>query len=113
MRTGPGLFSLGAFPTFRSHDFRHGCLYVESSASEGGREGKIEVIRYRRRLKIFENFLLYQRMTLMFVFLISLVYRMHHHAIEDVAALTILSRIVVNFFFRANEQNSCMSSPIK
>ena len=38
MLTGPGLFSLGAFPTFGSHDFRHGCLYVESSASEGGRE---------------------------------------------------------------------------
>ena len=35
MRTGPSLFSLGAFPTLRSHDFRHGCLYVESS--EGGR----------------------------------------------------------------------------
>ena len=35
MLTGPGLFSLGAFRTFRSHDFRHGCLYVESS--EGGR----------------------------------------------------------------------------
>ena len=35
MRPGPGLFSLGAFPTFRSHDFRHGCLYVKSS--EGGR----------------------------------------------------------------------------
>ena len=31
----PGLFSLGTFPTFGSHDFRHGCLYVESS--EGGR----------------------------------------------------------------------------
>ena len=37
IRTGPGLFSLGAFPTFRSHDFRHGWLYVESS--EGGRGG--------------------------------------------------------------------------
>ena len=37
MRTAPGLFSLGAFPTFRSHDFRRGCLYVESS--EGGRGG--------------------------------------------------------------------------
>ena len=35
MRTGPGLFSLRAFLTFRSHDFSHGCLYVESS--EGGR----------------------------------------------------------------------------
>ena len=35
--SGPGLFSLRAFPTFRSHDFRHGCLYIESS--EGGREG--------------------------------------------------------------------------
>ena len=35
MRTGPGLFSLGALPTFGSHDFRHGCFYVESS--EGGR----------------------------------------------------------------------------
>ena len=35
MRTSPGLFSLGAFPTFRCHDFRHGFLYVESS--EGGR----------------------------------------------------------------------------
>ena len=34
---GPGLFSLGALPTFRSHDIRHGCLYVESS--EGGRGG--------------------------------------------------------------------------
>ena len=33
----PGLFSLGAFPTFWSHDFRHGSLYVESS--EGGRGG--------------------------------------------------------------------------
>ena len=54
MRTGPGLFSLGAFPTFRSHDFRHGCLYVESSEGE-----RIEVIRYRRRLKIFENFLFF------------------------------------------------------
>ena len=36
MGASPGLFSLGAFPTFRSHDFRHGCLYVESSV--GGRE---------------------------------------------------------------------------
>ena len=36
MAASPGLFSLGAFPTFRSHDFRHGCLYVEFS--EGGRE---------------------------------------------------------------------------
>ena len=54
-RAGPGLFSLGAFPTFRSHDIRHGCLYVESS--EGGRERRIEAVRYRRRLKIFENFL--------------------------------------------------------
>ena len=35
MRTGRGLFSLGAFPTFQGHNFRHGCLYVESS--EGGR----------------------------------------------------------------------------
>ena len=26
VRTGPGLFSLGAFPTFRSHDFRHGLV---------------------------------------------------------------------------------------
>ena len=34
---GPGLFSLGAFPTFRSTIFCHGCLYVESN--EGGREG--------------------------------------------------------------------------
>ena len=33
----PSLFSLRAFPTFRSHDIRHGCLYVESS--EGGRGG--------------------------------------------------------------------------
>ena len=33
----PGLFSLGTFPIFSSHDFRHGCLYVESS--EGGRGG--------------------------------------------------------------------------
>ena len=57
--TGPGLFLLGAFPTFRSHDIRHGCLYVESS--EGGRERRIEAIRYRRRLKIFENFLLKMR----------------------------------------------------
>ena len=38
MRTGPGLFSLGAFPTFRSHDFRHGCLYVESSEGGGGED---------------------------------------------------------------------------
>ena len=37
MGVGPGLFSLGAFPTFQSHDFRHRCLYVESS--EGGRGG--------------------------------------------------------------------------
>ena len=57
MRTSPGLFSRGAFPTFRCHDFRHGCLYVESS--EGGREGKVETIRYRRHLKIFENFLFF------------------------------------------------------
>ena len=55
MLTGPGLFTLGAIPAFRRHDFRHGCLYVESS--EGGREGKIEAIHYSRRLKIFENFL--------------------------------------------------------
>ena len=34
---GSGLFSLGAFPTFRSHNIRHGCVYVESS--EGGRGG--------------------------------------------------------------------------
>ena len=37
MGAGHGLFSLGAFPTFRSHDIRHGCLYVESN--EGGRGG--------------------------------------------------------------------------
>ena len=57
IRAGPGLFSLGALPTSRSHDFRHGCLYVKSS--EGGRERRIAAIRYRRRLKIFENFLLF------------------------------------------------------
>ena len=55
MRTGPGLFLLGAFPTFRSHDFRHECLSVESS--EGGRAG-LKWFITRRRLKIFENFLL-------------------------------------------------------
>ena len=37
MDAGLGVCSLGAFPTFGSHDFRHGCLYVESS--EGGRGG--------------------------------------------------------------------------
>ena len=31
------LVSLGTFPFFRSHDFHHGCLYVESS--EGRRGG--------------------------------------------------------------------------
>ena len=31
------LVSLGALPSFQSHDFHHGCLYVESS--EGGRGG--------------------------------------------------------------------------
>ena len=59
IRAGLGLFSLGAFPTSRSHDFRHGCLYVESS--EGGRERRIAAIRYRRRLKVFENFLFFFR----------------------------------------------------
>ena len=33
----PRLFSLGTFPSFQCHDFRHECLYVESS--EGGRGG--------------------------------------------------------------------------
>ena len=28
MRASPGLFSLGAFPTSRSHDFRHGCCML-------------------------------------------------------------------------------------
>ena len=36
-RQARSLVSLGAFPTFRSHDILQGCLYVESS--EGGRGG--------------------------------------------------------------------------
>ena len=55
MRTGPGLFSLGAFPTFRTHDFSHDACML-NPVREGER---IEAIRYCRRLKIFANFLFF------------------------------------------------------
>ena len=48
MGAGQGLFSLGAFPTFRSHDFRHGCLYVESSEEgRGGLKRFVTVIAWK------------------------------------------------------------------
>ena len=48
----PACFHYGAFPTFRSHDIRHGCLYVESS--EGGRGGlkRFVTVVARKFLKI-------------------------------------------------------------
>ena len=52
MRTRPGLFSLGAFPTFRSHDFRHGCLYVESSEWGRGRLKRFVTVVALKFLKI-------------------------------------------------------------
>ena len=45
---GPRLFSLGAFLTFQSHNFRHGCLYVESSEGErGGLKGFVTVVAWK------------------------------------------------------------------
>ena len=52
MRTGPGLFSLGAFPTFRSHGFHHWCLYVESSKGGRGRLKRFVTIVAWKFLKI-------------------------------------------------------------
>ena len=56
MRTGPGLFSLGGFPDFPRSRFSSRMLVCWI---QWGREGKIEAICYRRRLKIFENFLFF------------------------------------------------------
>ena len=54
MRTGPGLFFTRGFPDFPNPRFSSRMLV---SWIQWGREGKIEAIRYSRRLKIFENFL--------------------------------------------------------
>ena len=49
------VFIRGFLDFLKSRFFGHGSLYVESSEGE---EDCIEAIRYHRRLKIFENFLL-------------------------------------------------------
>ena len=54
---------IGAFPTFQSHDFRHGCLYVESS--EGGRGGLKRIEALPSSLENFWKFLVVSKLKLL------------------------------------------------